>query len=309
MARAHVFYSTDQSPYIFNTFAYELDCIKAALCGFVERCNYGCALLSDFQAAGRAVLAFHHRRLGFALWMITRTEGDDWIVPHSEDHGYGIAPGAVFQWADSFCSEMVKGNGPRITPRSEVVSTYATAPTGRQVQIKAYIGQPLIGADGGLFGTLCAIHPSPQSESIVDEQERVDLLAAMLSTILQAKLSAAEEVCRSERLQAEALTDALTHLYNRPGWNRLLATEGDLCRRHGHPIAILIVDLDQLKLVNDTQGHAAGDALIVRAGSVLRQAVRSSNIVAGLGGDEFGVLSVECDRAGGEALLKRIRRC
>jgi diguanylate cyclase len=70
----------------------------------------------------------------------------------------------------------------------------------------------------------------------------------------------------------------------------------------------LIVDLDQLKLVNDTQGHAAGDALIVRAGSVLRQAVRSSDIVARLGGDEFGVLSVECDRAGGEALLKCIRK-
>jgi diguanylate cyclase len=166
--------------------------------------------------------------------MITRTEGDDWIVLQSQDHGYGIAPGAVFQWADSFCSEMVKGNGPRITPRSEVVSAYAAVLTGRQVQIKAYIGQPLVGADGGLFGTLCAIHPSPQPESIVDEQELVELLAPMLSIILQAELSAAEEVPRSERLQAEALTDALTdaltHMYNRRGWDGLLATEEDLCR-------------------------------------------------------------------------------
>lgn len=48
---------------------------------------------SDFETAGRAVLAFLHRRLGFDLWMVTRTEGDDWIVLQSEDHGYGVAPG------------------------------------------------------------------------------------------------------------------------------------------------------------------------------------------------------------------------
>jgi len=95
---------------------------------------------SDFETSGRAVLAFLHRRLGFDLWMVTRTEGDDWIVLQSEDHGYGVAPGTVFRWADSFCSEMVKGNGPRIAPRSDVVPAYAAAPIGRQVQIKAHVG-------------------------------------------------------------------------------------------------------------------------------------------------------------------------
>ena len=69
----------------------------------------------------------------------------------------------------------------------------------------------------------------------------------------------------------------------------------------------MIVDLDELKLVNDAQGHAAGDALIVRAGSALREVARSLDIVARLGGDEFGILSAECARAGAEALLKRVR--
>ncbi|HWQ95394.1 MAG TPA: sensor domain-containing diguanylate cyclase [Gammaproteobacteria bacterium] len=262
---------------------------------------------SDFETSGRAVLAFLHRRLGFDLWMVTRTEGDDWIVLQSEDHGYGVAPGTIFRWADSFCSEMVKGNGPRIAPRSDAVPAYAAAPIGRQVQIKAYVGLPLTRADGSLFGTLCAIHPSSQPESIVGEQELVEMLGAMLSTILQVELRATEEARRSERLQSEALIDALTGVYNRRGWDRLLVSEEDRCRRYGHPAAILMIDLDELKLVNDTQGHAAGDALIARAGSALRQTARSLDIVARLGGDEFGVLSVECDRAGGEALLKRVR--
>lgn len=263
--------------------------------------------VSNFETAGRAVLAFLHERMGFDLWMVTRTEGDDWIVLQSEDHGYGVEPGTVFKWADSFCSEMVKGNGPRIAPCSQDVPAYAAAPIGRQVQIKAYVGLPLVYQDGSLFGTLCAIHPSIQPASIVEEQGLVELLGAMLSTILQAELKAKEEARHSERLKTEAVTDAMTHLYNRRDWDNLLAFEEERCRQFGHPAAVLIIDLDELSRVNDTQGHAAGDALIVRAGSALRQAARSLDVVARLGGDEFGILSTECDRVGGEALLKRVR--
>ncbi len=264
-------------------------------------------LLHDFQTAGQAVLGFLHRRLGFDLWMVTRTEGDDWIVLQNEDHGYGVEPGAVFRWADSFCSEMIKGNGPRIAPSSEAVPAYAAAPIGRQIRIRAYVGLPLSRSDGSLFGTLCAIDPACQPESILEEQELLELLGAMLSTILQTELSAADEARRSEKLQAEALADELTRLYNRRGWDRLLASEEERCRRYGHPAAVLMIDLDELKHVNDVHGHAAGDALIVRTGSALRNAARSLDVVARLGGDEFGILSAECDRAGGEALLKRVR--
>jgi len=261
----------------------------------------------DFATVAREVLAFLHRRLGFDLWMVTRTHGDDWIVLQSEDHGYGVEPGTVFRWADSFCSEMVKGNAPRIAPRSELVAAYAAAPIGHQVRINAYVGVPLVHADGSLFGTLCAIDPSPQLESIVDEQELVELLGSMLSTILQAELKTTEGIRRSEKLEADALTDELTHVYNRRGWDRLLSSEEQRCHRYGHSAAILIVDLDEMKHVNDTEGHAAGDAYIVRAASATRESVRSLDVVARLGGDEFGILSVECDRAGAEALLKRIR--
>jgi len=263
---------------------------------------------ADFETAGRAVLAFLHRRMGFDLWMVTRTQGEDWIVLQTEDHGYGVEPGTVFRWADSFCCEMVKGNGPRIAPRSDEVPAYAAAPIGRQVAIKAYVGLPLVRGDGSLFGTLCAIHPSPRPESIVDEQELVELLGAMLSTILQAELRTADEARRSGKIHEEAQTDAMTGLYNRRGWDRILAQEEERCRRYGHPAALMVIDLDDLKLVNDAQGHAAGDALIVRTGSALRQAARTSDIVARLGGDEFGILGVECDRAGAEALLVRTRK-
>jgi diguanylate cyclase len=262
----------------------------------------------DFEAAAQGLLAFLHHRFGFGLWMVTRTEGDDWIVLQSEDHGYGVPPGTVFRWADSFCSEMIKGNGPCIAPDSASVPAYAAALIGRQVPIKAYIGVPLRDTDGQLFGTLCAIDPSPQPEAIGKEQELVELLAAMLSTILQKELKAAIETRRNERLELEVETDSLTQLYNRRAWDRLLSLEEERCRRYGRPATVLSIDLDDLKQINDAYGHAAGDALIARAADALHQAAREVDIVARLGGDEFGIIGVECDQAGAEALLARTRK-
>ena len=261
----------------------------------------------DFESAGKAVLAFLHQRLGFDLWMITRTEGADWIVLQAEDHGYGVNPGSVFRWTDSFCSEMVKGNGPRIAPRSEEIPAYAAAPIGKQVPIKAYVGIPLTRSDGSLSGTLCAIHPSPQPASIVDEQALLEMLGHMLSALLQAEFKTTEATRHTEQLKVESLTDAMTTLYNRRGWDQLILAEEARCRRFGHPAAVLMIDLDGLKAINDSQGHAAGDALIVRTGDVLKKVVRSVDIAARLGGDEFGIISTECNRAEGEVLLRRVR--
>ena len=121
-------------------------------------------IFGSFHEAANAVLRHLHEALGFDLWMVTRREGDDWIVLHAADQGYGVKQGDVFRWMDSFCSRMVRGEGPRIAPRSQEIPVYAAAPIGQQVDIGAYVGVPLDWHDGRLFGTLCAIHPQPQPE-------------------------------------------------------------------------------------------------------------------------------------------------
>ena len=102
------------------------------------------ANFKNFEEAGQAILKFLSQRFGFKLWMITRTEGNDWIVLLSEDNGYDIKPGQVFNWADSFCSQMVLNNAPRIVPYSPDIQIYANAPINQLVTIQAYIGQPLL---------------------------------------------------------------------------------------------------------------------------------------------------------------------
>ena len=264
------------------------------------------APFADFRSAAGAVLAFLHERLGFDLWMVTRASGDDYIVLHAEDHGYGVTNGQVFDWTDSFCCRMASGLGPRVAPDIDSVPEFASAPVAEQVQVGAYVGVPLTQSDGTLFGTLCAIDPTPKPANLELEQPLLELLAGMLSTILSAELRAADTSRRAERAESEAMRDDLTGVYNRRGWERLLAAEEARCQRYGHPACVLIVDLDQLKRVNDMNGHAAGDEYIRRSTQALCQAVRLQDIVARIGGDEFAVLAVECDKTAGKALLRRI---
>lgn len=261
----------------------------------------------DFAIAATNVLSFLHDRLGFDLWMVTRTEGNNWIILQVEDHGYGVSEGTVLSWADSFCAQMTLGNGPRIAPCSDSIPAYASAPIGRKLQIGAYIGVPLVHPDGSLFGTLCALHPTAQPETITNELPLIELLAALLSSLLNAELHAVEQTRRAERAQVEALSDPLTGLYNRRGWDQLLAAEENRCQRYGHSACILSIDLDELKLVNDTHGHACGDALICLAGQVLLAEMREQDIIARVGGDEFAILAVECDREGGKILMQRLQ--
>jgi len=263
---------------------------------------------SNFESACKGVLEYLHQKMGFRLWMITRKDGNDWIVLFSEDHGYNVKSGDVFCWADSFCSRMVLGKGPRIAPSSDNVDAYREAPIGRKVPIQAYIGVPLYQSDGSLFGTLCAIDPEPKPDEIMGELPLVEMFARLLGTILEAELKTVEQARRAERASVEALVDPLTGLLNRRGWEKLTAVEEDRMRRYGHTAGVVFLDLDNLKRVNDQSGHDAGDSLICKTAEVLKSTTRESDLLARVGGDEFVVLAVECDLRTCFTMIERIQR-
>ena len=252
------------------------------------------------------MLELLHQRLGFALWMVTRTVGEDWIVLDALDHGYGVAGGDVFRWSDSFCSRMVKGHGPRIAPNAGAVEVYADAPIGRQVSIGAYVGVPIEFDDGTLFGTLCAIDPAPQPERIIEEEPLVGLLSRLLGTLAATSLRSEDATRRAQHAELQACTDALTGLANRRAWDMAVEAEEARSRRFGSPVAVLVADLDDLKHVNDSQGHAAGDALLQRAAQALAGICRDTDFAARIGGDEFSLLVPGCTEAGLDSLVERV---
>lgn len=105
---------------------------------------------------------------------------------------------------------------------------------------------------------------------------------------LKAELAAAQ--ARVDELQAWADTDFLLNIYNRRGFERELTRSIAYIKRYPATGALIVLDVDRLKPINDTFGHAAGDIVLKGVVAVLMRHVRSSDVVGRLGGDEFGLL-------------------
>ncbi len=103
-----------------------------------------------------------------------------------------------------------------------------------------------------------------------------------------------------DRLQDLADHDSLTGLLNRHSFARELESHAALANRYGSEGALLMLDLDHFKYVNDTLGHQAGDEIIVRAAELLTGRLRESDVLARLGGDEFAILLPKADAAAAE---------
>ncbi|MFN8757473.1 MAG: GGDEF domain-containing protein, partial [Tagaea sp.] len=110
------------------------------------------------------------------------------------------------------------------------------------------------------------------------------------------------------RIEALATTDPLTGLATRHGY-RLLADQMEKeLRRTPQRVSVLMADVDRFKSVNDTRGHAAGDATLAAVGRALRAELRASDIRVRWGGDEFLVVLRGCDLVRAQDLAERIRR-
>jgi diguanylate cyclase (GGDEF)-like protein len=112
-----------------------------------------------------------------------------------------------------------------------------------------------------------------------------------------------------DRLEAEkeaARTDELTRLPNRRAFVEAVAAEADRIRRYGGAVTVACLDLDGFKAVNDRDGHAAGDRLLARVATEMRSGLRSTDLVARVGGDEFYLLFPETWSPEADALLSRV---
>ncbi|HTT95842.1 MAG TPA: GGDEF domain-containing protein [Solirubrobacterales bacterium] len=111
----------------------------------------------------------------------------------------------------------------------------------------------------------------------------------------------------NSRVRTQLVTDPLTGLLNRSGFVSAAERMRSVADRTGLPISIALIDLDQFKQVNDLQGHAAGDELLVELGRDWRAELRGSEVLARFGGDEFALALVGTERAGAEDALRRLR--
>jgi diguanylate cyclase (GGDEF)-like protein len=238
------------------------------------------------------VLAALQGRLGLERWIATRCEGEELLVVASHGEGLDIDAGARMPWADTVCARMASRDGPRAAPDLIGVPAYADAPMAVQLALRAYLGVPIWSGDR-VLGALAGLDREPQGGGLVDAVPFVELCAGLIGRLWDA--------------ERDARTDPLTGLWNRRAWEETVTSEEERSRRFGHAAAVLGIDLDDFKAINDRYGHAAGDERLRRAAAAIAGGVREHDSVSRWGGDEFCVLAVECDELAARRLCGRIR--
>ncbi len=257
-----------------------------------------------FREACELVVEHLKREVPMAFWSVTHHDDGRQVYLCVQDDAYGKSDGDSHAWSDSFCQHMVAGVAPQIAPDAMAVAPYAAAGVARTMSIGAYIGAPIHGANGELFGTICGLDPHRRPGSLHDNASLLTLCATLLSQILHAEHLRLEAIDREAELHWTAFHDPLTGLPNRAMF--LGAVSSALAEvAPGRSLVVMMIDLDDFKAVNDAFGHTTGDSLLTKVSRRLGDARRPGDTLARLGGDQFAILTASADPA---VVARRIKK-
>lgn len=142
----------------------------------------------DWCSAAEGGLRFLSEHVGWDFWMVTQVIDQRQVVllAYPPD---AVRAGVELPWEESFCRQMIEGNAPRLATVTAAVPAYASRTTGPLRDIAAYVGVPLVRADGSLFGTLCGVAFRAKPRSAARDLRVVEVTARMLSTLMAAGMA------------------------------------------------------------------------------------------------------------------------
>jgi diguanylate cyclase (GGDEF)-like protein len=191
-----------------------------------------------------------------------------------------------------------------VPPPSEEIGRDDTADltTGGK-QYRAHLST-LDQADGE---TLLLLGPPKSGGALGIGRPALAILAWFLAAAVMLAWALARTLTRlHQRVETQAVTDPLTGLWNRRYMAETLEREVARALRFGHPISLIILDVDDFKKINDRQGHLQGDIVLESVADVVSEATRGIDVAARYGGDELALILVETSRGGAAALGERL---
>lgn len=260
-----------------------------------------------FESASRTVLSLLADRVGLRLWLVTRVSRDTQTLWEASGELKRMLPDALKEWGQSFCSAVMADGVSIVAPDVSQVSALEDVVATSDFVMGAFIGVPLWGPDGEMFGSLCGIDPEPSDSGLVEELRLIEVLGSMLSSLLALEMSSDEAELRAIEALERGQTDGLTGVLNRAGWDQAIERAGERCRTLGQGASVLLIDLNDLKAMNDRYGHGHGDEQIRALANCITAAARADDIVARLGGDEFALLAPGSSAGAAEELAQRLR--
>ena len=220
-----------------------------------------------------------------------------WIAPRELPLGFGFAPDVL-----SSAAPLLLGDARRC-------SRYGDNPLITEYGFVAYAGVPLHDSTGEVVGTLGVLDTRPRRWSPENLETLTDLAALWQADPGRGTTSARSRKV-PEATEQQLLYDPLTGLPNRLLFTERLSHSIQRAkRRKGYQCAVLFLDLNRFKVVNDSLGHQVGDELLTQVATRLQECLRMEDTIARLGGDEFAVLLEDVDDlAGAIRVAERIQR-
>ena len=165
--------------------------------------------------------------------------------------------------------------------------------------IRFYAGAPMRNQAGARLGTICVIDSNPRGLTAEQRSLLADLAAIAVDEM--------ELRIKVRQLIAKSHMDAMTGAHNRAYFLERAESEQARAVRYGRPLCLLYFDIDHFKRVNDTWGHAAGDAALSSVVQEAKLTLRSQDVLARMGGEEFAALLPETDLQGAARIAERLR--
>jgi diguanylate cyclase (GGDEF)-like protein len=151
-----------------------------------------------------------------------------------------------------------------------------------------------------------AIAAMPAEMAYFDRWLEVMVSVAIVAVVVRALTERSDNLVA--RLLSESRHDELTGALNRRGLHEQLALELQRIRRSAEPLAVIVLDVDHFKAINDQHGHGTGDLVLSHVAATIREHIREIDLVGRLGGDEFVIVLIETDAAGARAFTERLHR-
>lgn len=194
-----------------------------------------------------------------------------------------IPEGVSVEWSDTLCRRALDEG--RLYA-ADVADRWGDSAAARAMGIRTYMSSPVRTSSGSLYGTLCGA--SAEHKPLVTGSEHlIAFFARLIAEHVEREQLLQQLQQANNELSRQALSDPLTGLPNRRALMLELHRLFSLLKRTGHPLLISFIDLDGFKAINDTHGHDAGDLLLQTMAQQLAGALRSGDLLARVGGDEF----------------------
>ncbi len=177
---------------------------------------------------------------------------------------------------------------------------------GLEIPIRSVIALPF-SVERGQYGVFLVRRTRDQERFGPADLEFAQAVITAAVAVIQRAQIVESTMADNARLEQLAQTDPLTQLLNRRALTERISAEMERALRYDSTLALLMIDLDHFKKVNDNYGHLVGDDVLRDVGQLLLETIRGSDIVARYGGEEFLLLLPETDDVGAEAFAERIR--